>query len=123
LNPISSRAELYHSMCKASMEGQTYSFPHCDSFILHSPSSDCIYCKMPEFESFHDIRRELELRYTGERYPLGWEQCPAEVRRGLDTVEKWHGNLPVTPEMEFEEDEEWSNTLAALRQLVQAQDH
>lgn len=74
--------------------------PHCDHRILHSPENGCIHCNDPKYTHLHQIRKEMKLRYTGESLPEdwdtpdGWQPCPSEQRRDLETIEKWYGNVP-----------------------------
>lgn len=68
--------------------------PHCDSAVLHAPG-ECEYCDAyPEFQK---ARKMWGIAFTGQ--PPTDEQpllCPSEVRRDLDTINRWPGNRPAS---------------------------
>lgn len=67
-------------------------FPHCDSNVLHAPG-ECVYCDgQPGLQA---LREELGINFTGQHDP-DKEPCPAEVRRKLETINLWPGNVPRT---------------------------
>lgn len=75
-------------------------FPHCDSKILHAPGV-CEFCDMhPEWQ---ELREYWGINFTGE-YKLDKTPCPAELARSLDTINKWHGNVPETAQTKKERD-------------------
>lgn len=88
-------------------------FPHCDSNVLHAPG-ECKYCDMHPQEQ---IQRAFSgINFTGH-YDDDKELCPAERVRPIDTIEKWHGNVPMTPEQEAIDDEYWADFERQLREL------
>jgi hypothetical protein len=67
-------------------------FPHCDQFVLH-PKGACMYCdKHPLWQ---ELRDAWGINCTGENNPLKLP-CPSEVRRSLETINKWGGNRAIT---------------------------
>lgn len=65
-------------------------FPHCDSDVLHAPGK-CEFCDM--YPDFQKLRAEYAVNFTGENKP-GFAPCPSEMKRSLETIEKWPGNQP-----------------------------
>lgn len=63
--------------------------PHCDDLVLHAPGN-CKYCDM--FPDIQQARIKNGVNFTGENDPKK-KQCPAEVRRSLDTINRWGGNV------------------------------
>jgi hypothetical protein len=64
-------------------------FPHCDSHVMHAPK-ECEYCDdRPELQ---EARIKLNINFTGQTVE-GKLQCPAEARRELTNINKWHGNV------------------------------
>jgi hypothetical protein len=64
-------------------------FPHCDDLVLHAPG-ECEFCDhYPEAQA--DRERRL-INFTGHHEPHK-ETCPAEVRRPIETIERWGGNV------------------------------
>lgn len=75
----------------ASLPGEPlYTAPHCDGDVLHAPS-ECQYCD--EFPDRQAQRVKDKVNFTGHHDPSK-KPCPAEVRRDLDTINKWPGNRP-----------------------------
>lgn len=78
--------------------------PHCDDRVLHAPG-ECIYCdKYPRLQK---AREGAGINFTGHRAP-DKEMCPSEKARPLETIYRWHGNIPMTKELEKQEKEEWA---------------
>ena len=73
-------------------------FPHCDSCVLHAPGS-CIYCD--EYPEKQNERIKNNINFTGENNSTK-ETCPAEVKRSINVINRWHGNLPITKEDQYE---------------------
>lgn len=65
--------------------------PHCDPYVLHGPSSGCVYCADLNDAIVERIHKGVN--FTGERQ-LGREVCPAERRRPLEQINAWPGNRP-----------------------------
>lgn len=66
-------------------------FPHCDSDVLHAPR-ECKYC---DRHPFAQLRRRINrINFTGH-YDEGKAPCPSEVRRPLERINQWGGNVPV----------------------------
>ena len=85
--------------------------PHCDSLVLHDPGL-CKYCGMKKYVPVQLERKRLGLNWTGSvREDL--EPCPAEQMRGLERLERWHGNVLV-------DDEEEEDLARELAELVKA---
>ncbi len=90
------------------------SFPHCDSLVLHYPGT-CEYCDgYPDWQA-NRLRRGIN--FTGEGNPLK-HPCPAEEKRPLETINKWHGNVPMDEEQK-RSDQEW---LRELKKLLKEDD-
>lgn len=71
-------------------------FPHCDSRVLHAPGA-CVYCdRYPTRQTF---RLRAGVNFTGETDPSKFP-CPAVKDRGLESINRWHGNVPVGPRAE-----------------------
>lgn len=65
-------------------------FPHCDSSVLHAPGK-CKYCDMhPDWQ---ELRVGWNINFTGE-YDDDKSVCPSEIRRPLEKIERWYGNVP-----------------------------
>lgn len=70
---------------------ESYFFPHCDPTVLHAPG-ECEYCdKLPTLQK---TRINLNINFTGERDPRK-NPDPSEIRRPLDTINRWPGNRPA----------------------------
>lgn len=69
-------------------------FPHCDADVLHAPGM-CRYCD--DFPELHQARLEANVNFTGEDDPSK-DPCPATVRRSLDRIERWGGNVAKSPD-------------------------
>lgn len=80
-------------------------FPHCDSRVLHHPFEQCRYCNMYPQQQLE--RFERKVAFTG-RWRQGLEMCPAEQERGLESINRWHGNIAFTPAIEAAEDAYWA---------------
>lgn len=64
--------------------------PHCDADVLHAPGA-CVYCDgRPDLQA----RRAFEgVNFTGENDPAK-TPCPATLRRPVEKIERWYGNVP-----------------------------
>ncbi len=80
-------------------------YPHCDSNVIHHPDDQCKYCNdRPDLQ----IKRAFSgINFTGH-YDDDKELCPAERVRPLETIEKWHGNVAMTPEQQAIDDAYWA---------------
>lgn len=72
------------------------SYPHCDSEVLHAPN-ECEYCD--RFPALQADRILNKINFTGHNDP-GKEKCPAEVRRDIEKIYNWYGNVPSPSEEE-----------------------
>lgn len=64
-------------------------FPHCDALVLHEPQK-CESCdRHPDWQQ---LRQMWGVNFTGVHDPSK-AICPAERRRPLETLERWHGNI------------------------------
>src|SRR5271154_6810087 len=93
-----------------------HQMPHCDQRVLHSPEDNCKYCnERPEWQA---VRIMWGIAFTGRSYddkgrpskgPHGnvLQPCPAEAERGMESLNGWHGNVPMTPEAEKAFDDFW----------------
>lgn len=76
-----------------------YCGPHCDSLVLHHPN-ECEVCGEEMWDGLHQIREEMNLRYTGKATEDDWdgkteyEPCPAEQLRDVEKIHRWGGNRP-----------------------------
>lgn len=83
--------------------------PHCDSRVLHAPEDGCKYCNAhPEWQA---LRVAWNIAFTGHSldkngkpvvgdFGVPVQPCPAEAERGMESINGWHGNVPMTPEAE-----------------------
>ncbi len=65
-------------------------FPHCDSLVLHAPST-CEFCDM--YPEAQQERVRQGINFTGENEP-GKARCPAEKLRPAEQIHRWWGNRP-----------------------------
>jgi hypothetical protein len=63
---------------------------HCDELVIHAPLQ-CKFCD--QFPELQQSRIQDRVNFTGEHDPTK-KPCPAEQRRSLKTINKWHGNRP-----------------------------
>jgi hypothetical protein len=75
-----------------------FKFPHCDSRVVHSPEDNCKYCNE---SGLQELRKVWNINFTGHHDP-DKTICPAEAKRPLDTINRWGGNVAMTPEVEQE---------------------
>lgn len=69
--------------------------PHCDAAVLHAPN-ECDYCDL--YPAWQRYRVVAGIAFTGHE-PLDDEtMCPSEVRRPVETIERWGGNRPSKDE-------------------------
>ena len=68
-------------------------FPHCDARVLHAPGL-CVYCDL--YPDYQLARLETRVNFTGQSRE-GFSQCPAELERPLETIERWYGNVAKGP--------------------------
>jgi hypothetical protein len=94
-----------------SEEERKASFPHCDSRVLHHPLDNCEFCNLyPERQL---ERFENKVAFTG-RWREGLERCPAEQERPLDIINRSHGNVAYTPEVQAQEEAHWAELRSAI---------
>jgi hypothetical protein len=92
----------------------TFSFPHCDSNILHAPGV-CIYCdKFPDAQL---ARIKNGVNFTGE-YHEALRPDPATQQRSQETMEKWPGNVPMTEARRYELDAYYSELLKQVAEIA-----
>jgi hypothetical protein len=66
--------------------------PHCDPQVLHAPGV-CRYCDAhPKWQTKRTLAKML---FTGELPREGWQPCPAEKARGMDSGNAGPGNRPA----------------------------
>lgn len=65
--------------------------PHCDSLVLHFPG-ECEYCDL--YPTLQIARLRLHINYTGKPRESWDRECPAEVLRSLERINRWPGNVP-----------------------------
>ena len=66
--------------------------PHCDPQVLHAPGV-CRYCDAhPKWQTKRTLAKML---FTGELPREGWQPCPAEKARGMDSSNAGPGNRPA----------------------------
>jgi hypothetical protein len=64
--------------------------PHCDARVLHAPG-ECEYCdRHPEWQA---LRLLWGICFTGYEPDPGELPCPATVKRSLEVINKWPGNM------------------------------
>lgn len=64
-------------------------YPHCDGLILHAPG-ECEFCdRHPDWQQ---ARVDQKINFTGH-HDEDKATCPAEVRRPLETINRWGGNV------------------------------
>lgn len=79
-------------------------FPHCDPRVLHAPG-ECEFCDAhPEWQ---ELRTMWNIAFTGHSYDKNGkpaivdeyrgpiQPCPAEVARGMGSINSWGGNVPA----------------------------
>jgi RecB family exonuclease len=55
---------------------------------------------MPEWNELHELRKNMEIRYTGESKTEDWDSngnyhpCPSELKRELEDIYNWSRNRP-----------------------------
>jgi hypothetical protein len=89
-----------------------YYAPHCDSNVLHEPGS-CVYCDK-HADTLQKYRKEFGINFTGV-HNSDKVMCPSECRRPVDTINRWHGNIPMTEEQLKRDEEEWKKVWAEIR--------
>lgn len=90
-----------------------YCGAHCDQFVLHAPPDNCKYCN-ELFADLQSFRLHQRIAFTGHPAPKGWRPCPAEVMRPTEMINRWHGNVAMTPEMEQAMERYYSDLRRAL---------
>jgi hypothetical protein len=64
--------------------------PHCDSAVLHAPG-ECVYCDgYPEWQRYRQV---AGIAFTGHPFKDGEISCPSELRRPIDDINRWPGNV------------------------------
>ena len=79
---------------KTTIDGVDYPIPapHCDPQVLHAPGV-CRYCDAhPKWQTKRTLAKML---FTGELPREGWQPCPAEKARGMDSINAGPGNRPA----------------------------
>lgn len=90
-------------------------FPHCDAKILHR-MGECSYCDAhPEWQelrqawgiafSGHSNETVSYVDLNGRTIEKTLIPCPSEWDRDPDIINRWGGNIAMTPEREKEIDE------------------
>lgn len=64
--------------------------PHCDAAVLHAPG-ECEYCD--GYPDWQMLRKRWGINFTGHHEP-DKATCPAELRRPVETINRWGGNRP-----------------------------
>lgn len=85
--------------------------PHCDSDVLHAPG-ECVYCD--HFADRQRAREEQGVNFTGH-YDAGKVSCPSELRRPIEKINRWPGNVATTAEMQAERDKEFNEMIARVK--------
>lgn len=88
-------------------------YPHCDSRVLHAPG-ECVYCDL--YPERQQARTDQGVNFTGH-YDADKQLCPAEIERPLTTINRWGGNVAMTPELIAERDAEWAEVRARFAAL------
>lgn len=74
-------------------------FPHCDARVLHAPGK-CEYCDLhPDWQ---ELRKVWNVNFTGQHFE-GKTVCPAEYERGMESLNGWHGNVPLPTAQEVKD--------------------
>lgn len=81
--------------------------PHCDERVLHAPGT-CWACD--GYPDWQQARITQGINFTEEEDPTK-APCPARLRRPLDTINRWHGNVAETPEEAGEATRKWYQRL------------
>jgi hypothetical protein len=103
-------------------------YPHCDAKVLHAPEDNCKYCNAhPDWQ---ELRKMWGIAFTGHSNDIvrytDWDgkekvrtliPCPSEWDRSVETINKWGGNVPMTPEAEKQMEEYFSNLRETLKDL------
>ena len=95
-------------------------FPHCDSKVLHAPEDNCKYCNaQPEWQ---ELRKYWGIAFTGHSGEVGSNgkpliPCPSEWDRPVETINKWGGNVAMTPEREEQIDQYYEELRESLKDL------
>jgi hypothetical protein len=89
--------------------------PHCDQSVLHSPESGCIYCS--KYPDWQELRIRWRINFSGENDP-NKAPCPSTHFRSEDTINRWHGNIPMTKEQQEKDDEYWATFRKAIADLI-----
>ena len=79
---------------KTTIDGIDYPIPapHCDPQVLHAPGV-CRYCDAyPRWQTKRTVAKML---FTEELPREGWQTCPAEKARGVDSINAGPGNRPA----------------------------
>lgn len=87
-------------------------FPHCDPRVLHAPEDNCEFCN--HHPDWQELRKYWRIAFTGHSYDENGslfadeygnliQPCPAEVVRGIKSINSWGGNIPHTPEVAQEQ--------------------
>jgi len=94
-----------------------FKFPHCDVRVVHSPEDNCKYCNE---SGLQEIRKVWNINFTGHHDP-DKTICPAEAKRPLDTINKWGGNVAMTPEVEEARDQYYRQLAEQLKETKREQ--
>lgn len=93
--------------------------PHCDALVLHAPAAGCTVCnKYPDLQA---LRLANRIAFTGQARDAdvpGQRPCPSQVLRSLDKIERWPGNIPLTPREVAARDAAWSRLLDEISQVT-----
>jgi len=63
--------------------------PHCDQAVLHAPG-ECWACDL--YPAWQRYRQVAGIAFTGHEPTEHETMCPSEVRRPVETINRWGGN-------------------------------
>lgn len=95
------KGDLSKQQYEALIEGRAY-MPHCDSSILHAPST-CQYCdNYPDFQRAREVMR-INFTNTQDKDKV---PCPSTWFRSREKAERWHGNRAYPVDNETSDDQD-----------------
>ena len=70
--------------------------PHCNQRVLHAPEDNCLVCNgHPEWQALREL---WGINFTGHADPDKLP-CPAEAQRSFEDINRWQGNMALTPDV------------------------